>query len=118
MALGRYAERLRGRSDVRLWLVVNPYRPMTRDLAGLWEIRREMEAAAGLPFGGIVNCANLAGETTAETIAQSFGLLRALSQKMALPIVLTAVPAGLPLRLPPDMAGTRLEIQTRKTPGS
>ena len=109
LALGRYAEQMKGRDDINLLLVVNPCRPMTRDIAGLMQVRQEIEAAAGLAFTGIVNSTNLGEDTTAELITEQMPLLRELSQTLGLPVVLTAVPAELPLAVPADM-GERLDI--------
>jgi len=109
LALGRYAQQMQGREDIQLLLVVNPCRPMTRDIAGLRQVRQEIEAAAGLGFSGIVNSTNLGEDTTAELITAHMPLLRALSQTLKLPIVFTAVPLELPLEVPNDM-GERLDI--------
>jgi len=43
LAIGRYAERLQNRGDIALLMVVNPYRPLTRDLDSLCAVRREIE---------------------------------------------------------------------------
>ena len=109
LALGRYAQQMQGRGDIRLLMVVNPCRPMTRDIAGLRQVQEEIEAAAGLKFTGIVNSTNLGEDTTAELIAEQMPLLRELAQTLGLPIVFTAVPAELPLEVPEDM-GERLDI--------
>jgi len=108
LALGRYAEQMKGRDDIRLLLVVNPCRPLTRDIAGLRQVKQEIEAAAGLKFTGIVNSTNLGEDTTAELVTEQMPLLRELAQALGLPVVFTAVPAELPLKVPADM-GERLD---------
>lgn len=110
LAIGRYAQRLQGRSDVALWMVVNPYRPLTRDVESLEEIRREIEAAAQLRFTGLVNNANLGAETTAEIIADSFPLMEKVSEALALPVVLTTVRRDIPLTVPAGQ-GQRFDIE-------
>jgi len=109
MAIGRYAERLQGR-DAALWMVVNPYRPLTRDVDSLRAIRHEIETAAQLRFTGLVNNANLGAETTSELIAASFPLMRELSEALALPIVLTAAMRGIALDVP-EGHGDLFEIE-------
>ena len=110
LAIGRYASRLQGRDDVALWMVVNPYRPLTRDIAGLRAIRGEIEAAARLRFTGIVNNTNLGGVTTAEDIASHFALVRELSDTLELPVVMTCVKAGIALDVPPEL-GERFDVE-------
>jgi hypothetical protein len=110
LALGRYAARLRGSGDTALWMVVNPYRPLTRDIAGLREMRAEIEGAAHLRFTGIVNNTNLGGVTAPADIAAYFPLVRELSETLALPVVMTCVRAGIALEVPPGL-GERFEVE-------
>ena len=113
MALGRYAgllDELRGRGeDYALLMVVNACRPLTRDADSLREIKNEIEAAAHVGFTGLVNNTNLGPETTPETVAASFPLLRALRETLALPVVMTAVRADIPLAVPEDL-GPRFDV--------
>jgi len=113
LALGRYAARLaelRGRGEAcALWMVVNACRPLTRDVAALLEIKTEIEAASHASFTGLANCTNLGTETTPETIAASFPLMRQLREALALPIVFTAVREDIPLAVPEDM-GPRFDV--------
>ena len=94
LALGRYAKRLRGENHEML-LVVNPYRPLTGTEADLEEIVREIETAARVPFTGIVNNANLGAETTLEDVEKSLPFVQEASQKLGLPIKMTAVRRSL-----------------------
>ena len=87
-ALGRYTQRMREPAD--FWMVVNLCRPMTRDAESLRAVRREIEAAARLPFTGLVNSTNLGPETTAVTIQESLPVVRQLARELGLPLVMTA----------------------------
>ena len=109
LALGRYAARIEGRKDIRLLMVVNPCRPLTRDVGGLLQIKREIENVAGIPFAGMVNNTNLGGDTTAALITGCFGLVREMSRALGLPFARTAIPAEIPLEVPADL-GKRLDI--------
>ena len=109
LALGRFAERLRGRDDAALLLVVNACRPLTRDVDSLRAIKTEIETAARVPFTGLVNSTNLGAETTPETVSASFPLMRALRDALALPIAMTAVREDIPLAVPEDM-GPRFDV--------
>jgi len=109
LALGRYAARLRDSGDAALWMVVNPYRPLTRDIEGLREMRAEIEGAARLRFTGIVNNTNLGGATAPADIAAYFPLVRELSETLALPVMMTCVKAGIALEVPTGL-GERFEV--------
>lgn len=98
-ALGRYVPYLREENDYEMLFVVNFCRPLTQDVADAIEVLREIEAAAGLPFTGIVNNSNLGEETTAETVEQSAELANALSEATGLPLRFTAVKEALASRV-------------------
>ena len=49
MVLGRLAPAIREEDSYEMWMVVNGYRPLTRDVPSTLEVMREIEAAAGLP---------------------------------------------------------------------
>lgn len=67
-------------------------------------VMREIEAAGGLPFTAIVNNANLAHETTPETVLEAIPYMEKLSELSGLPIWMTSaeesVAAGLEGKVP------------------
>ena len=67
----------------------NPCRPLTRTPQEALEVMREIEAAGHLPFTAIVNNANLAHETTPETVLSAAPYMEELSRLSGLPIWLT-----------------------------
>lgn len=89
-ALGRFREGITS-EDYEMYLVINCYRPLTRDVDSLAEIKEEIEAAAGIPFTAIVNNSNLGRETTAEAVLNSIDYANEASEKLGLPIKLTTV---------------------------
>lgn len=91
LALGRLAPAIREENDYEMLLVVNCFRPLTRDAASTIEIMREIEYAAGIPFTGIVNNSNLGSETTDEVILSSAAYAQEISSQTGLPILLTTV---------------------------
>jgi len=109
MALGRYAKKLVGR-DAELWMVVNPYRPLSRNMEDLRVIQQEIEAACKLRFTGLVCNPNLGEETTPELIAASFPLMREISVAFGLPVVKTAVQRGTEVEVPPEL-GELFELE-------
>ena len=67
---------------------------------------REIEAACGLKFTGIINNTNLGKETTAETVLSSMEECEKLSTLSHLPIVRT----GVVVNLADELAGKVPEI--------
>ena len=115
LALGRYVDDIRAGGDYEMLAVVNASRPLTRTPADAVEALREIEAACGLPFTGIVNNTNLGQETTAQDVAASLPYADGIAALTGLPVRFTCCAAPLaadlaPL-LPPDRALFPLEIQ-------
>jgi len=109
LALGRYARRIAAR-DADVWMVVNPYRPLSRSADDLREIQLEIEGACKLRFTGLVCNPNIGPETTPAHITESFPLMRDISAAFGLPVVMTAMQRGLDVEVPPEL-GTRFELE-------
>ena len=88
-ALVRYAPMILEENNYRMAFVANPCRPLTRTPQDALEVMREIEAAGHLPFTAIVNNANLAHETTPETVLSAAPYMEELSRLSGLPIWLT-----------------------------
>lgn len=91
LALGRYAPAIIEQNDYEMLFVVNKYRPLTSDCASALKVMREIEAAGGIRFTGIVNNSNLGDETTEECVLASLGYADEISKASGLPIRMTAV---------------------------
>ena len=91
LVLGRLAPSILEENDYEMLMVINRYRPLTPDAASTVEVMREIEAACGIPFTGLVNNSNLGEETTAEDVLASAEYARAVSALSGLPVVMTAV---------------------------
>lgn len=115
LALGRYVDDIRAGGDYEMLAVVNASRPLTRTPVDAVEALREIEAACGLPFTGIVNNTNLGQETTAQDVAASLPYADEIAALTGLPVRFTccAVPlaAELAALLPPGYPLFPLEIQ-------
>ena len=94
-ALGRLRPAILEESDYEMLMVVNKFRPLTPDAPSTIEVMREIEAACGIPFTGIINNSNLAGETTAEDVLGSISYAEEVSKLSGLPVVLTTVEESL-----------------------
>ena len=95
LALGRYTPYILEENDYDMLCVVNFYRPLTTTPEEALEVLREVEAAAGIPFTGIVNNSNLGAETTRDAINASKTKAEALSKLAGIPVRFTAVRADL-----------------------
>ena len=97
--LGRIAPAIKEENDYEMLMVVNAYRPLTRDAASTQEVMREIERACGIPFTGIVNNSNLGAETTPEDVLKTVRYADDISDITGLPVVVTCaqrrVAAGL-----------------------
>ena len=91
LALGRYVPSIRQEGDYEMLLVINRYRPLTQTGADAVTVMREIEAAAGMPFTGIVHNSNLGEETTAQDVLESASYAEDIAQRTGLPIRLTTV---------------------------
>ncbi len=91
LALGRLTPELLKENSYEMLLVVNFYRPLTRDSQSLLEVMREMEIASGIRFTGIVNNSNLGEETTAEDVLATLEKAKEFSQLSGLPLCFTTV---------------------------
>ena len=114
LALGRYMPAIAEENDYDMLFVYNRSRPLTRDAQSALGIMREIEAACGLPFTGIVHNTNLGRETTAETILNAQASVRELCGLSGLPLLFTAVRSDLAPALPHDI-GEIFPIKLQKT---
>ena len=90
LALGRLTPAILAENSYEMLMVINCYRPLTRDAASTIEVMREIEAACKIPFTGLVNNSNLGRETTAEDILNSLDYANEVSLASGLPVVMTA----------------------------
>lgn len=89
-ALGAFAPFLRQR-EYQMYLVVNPYRPFTKDIPTVTRMLQEIQRAARLKVDGIVSNPNLGCETTLTHLRQGYAQVEEFAAALQLPILLTAV---------------------------
>lgn len=95
LALGRFSEGIKEENDYLMVLVVNVFRPETKDLSGLIEIKEEIERVSKIPFNAIVNNSNVGKETTEEDILFGVKKVEEFAKELKLPIVYNCVRADL-----------------------
>ncbi len=94
LALGRFREKILAENNYDVLMVVNKFRPETRTIADLIEMKNEIEASAKIKFTGIVNNANVGCETTPEDIISGYEFCKAFSKVTGIPIKFTSVIKG------------------------
>ena len=91
LVLGRLAPKILAEDDYEMLMVINCYRPLTRDAVSTLEVMREIEFAGGIRFTGLVNNSNLGAVTTAEDVIASLEYAEEVSRLSGLPLVMTSV---------------------------
>ena len=91
LALGRIAGALREENNYEMFMVINCYRPLTRDAASTIEVLREIEEAGRIPFTGLINNSNLGRDTGPEDVLASLAYARETERLSGLPLVYTTV---------------------------
>lgn len=102
-ALGRYARALQA-ADARMLYVVSAFRTLTSTPKEAVEVLHAIEGHAHLQACGVVNCSNLAGQTTVADVEQGRIFSRAVAELADLPLVATVAPASLRDELEPMVA--------------
>lgn len=90
-ALGRYSESIVRENDYEMYLVINMYRPLTRDAYSTLEVMNEIEKAALMKFTAIINNSNLGEETTSQDVLSSLKYADEVSKLTGLPVAMTTV---------------------------
>ena len=88
IALGQYKPRFDRieKDQVHVLFIVNPLRPTAADLPSALSTLDKIQYVSRLSVTGIVNNANLAGETDVSHLAQGYELVKALSEQTGIPV--------------------------------
>ena len=103
LVLGRLAPAITAENDYEMLMVVNCFRPLTRDAESTIEVMREIETAGKIKFTGLVNNSNLGAETTEADVLSSVSYAGNVSELSGLPIFMTTVEKSLFERLSPKI---------------
>jgi len=95
LVLGRLAPAILAENDYEMLMVINCYRPLTRDAASTLEVMREIESAGGIRFTALINNSNLGVETTAEDVLASMRYADEVAAMSGLPVVMTTADENL-----------------------
>lgn len=89
-ALGRFRHTISA-TGYDMVMVVNPYRPFTRDISSVAELIRAIGLRSRLEVTGIISNPNLGSETEARDIREGHELVRRMSEAVGLPIRFIAI---------------------------
>lgn len=89
VALGRYSDVLKNRSDVGLYYVINKYRYLTSTPQEAAELLEEIKAASGLDCSGIINNSNLGALTDQKTVTDSLDYAEKAAEAAGAPLLFT-----------------------------
>lgn len=95
LALGRFSDEIKKENNYDFLLVVNCFRPETRDIESVKEIKDEIEKVSNIAFTGIVNNCNLGIETTEKEIQYGIEFCNKLSKELNIPILFTSIKENL-----------------------
>lgn len=95
-ALGRF-NRFFAEEDYDLWMVVNPFRPDTRDADHIAMMRDSLEQTSRLHVTGLIDNTNMGVETTAEDREAGRRLINAAANKLDLPIICRTCSVDCPI---------------------
>ena len=91
LVLGRLADNIKAENNYEMLMVVNKFRPETKDADSAIEIMHEIEAASKIKFTGIINNSNLGIETDENCILSSLSFAEEIAEKTGIPVVMTTV---------------------------
>lgn len=94
-ALGRYADSIVKENNYEMLMVINMYRPLTRDVESTLEVMSEIELASGMRFTAVVNNSNIGEETTAQDVLNSLEYANCVASSAGLPLKMTTVKEDL-----------------------
>ena len=95
LALGRYVPYILEENDYEMLFVANCFRPLTKNAGDALEVMREIEAACGIKFTGIINNSNLGRETTVNDVLSSKPFIEGLSKMSGLKVKFTSIDENL-----------------------
>lgn len=123
-ALGQYHDyfRIIPPQCLKVWLVINPRRPLTATLEKIIALIGKIEHSARLSITGLINNGNISYETSGEDLVFAYGVVREVSRRTGIPLVMT-VGEERPLKeflslsaekgLEPEYIGKPVTIRTR-----
>lgn len=84
--LGRFHSVLK-EGEYDFWMVVNPFRPGTRDPEAIEQLLQEIEQTSRLRINGLISNINLGNETDLAIWQEGFQVMEAVKERLQLPLI-------------------------------
>lgn len=91
LALGRFSEKIKEEKNFEAYMVVNKFRPETKDLSGVLSVMEEIERAGKIKFTALVNNSNLGKETTINEILEGEDFCKEIEKNTGIPLKITSI---------------------------
>ncbi|WP_407308356.1 hypothetical protein [Desulfosporosinus sp. SB140] len=114
-ALGAFAQLLKNKT-YEMFLVLNPFRPFTRDRTSVEKMQEEIEAVSHLKMTGIISNPNLGKLTSPEDLNCGLLAVRKMAEALGLPIVLTSITENHAADFASSIEGPVLKLRTYLLP--
>ncbi len=91
LALGRFSEKIKEENNFEAYMVVNKFRPETRDISGVLSVMEEIERAGKIKFTALVNNSNLGKETTINEILEGEDFCKEIEKNTGISLKITSI---------------------------
>ncbi len=91
LALGRFSEKIKEENNFEAYMVVNKFRPETKDISGVLSVMEEIERAGKIKFTALVNNSNLGKETTINEILEGEDFCKEVEKNTGIPLKITSI---------------------------
>jgi hypothetical protein len=81
-------------SQLKVWLVLNPRRPLSATPEQALSMLRQIEVSARLTVTGLINNGNLSYESSADDLIMGYEVVREVSRESGVPVVATSGEQG------------------------
>ncbi len=114
-ALGQYRPYFM-QDDVEVLFVVNAFRPLSGDVDAVCDLMLRVAGRSRLNPTGLINNANTSWETESSDLDRGEELLKAVSERMNVPVKYLCAKQDIMEKLPRNLTGERLTIQILMRP--
>lgn len=108
--LGRFSQKIAS-EDYDMFFIINTFRPLTRSVHDILEIKNEIEGSSRLKITGLVNNSNLGYLSSADDILSGQAIIEEVSEKTGLPILYITGRQDILDRLPTDLSYPKLGLE-------
>ncbi len=91
LALGRLSPKILEENNYEMYMVINCFRPLTRDVESTLEVMQEIETAGKIKFTGLINNSNLGDITSVQDVLNSNEYALAVEKASGVKLKLTTV---------------------------